>query len=59
MIVVFFYTTDLLEGSFIIVIVVNGFKYESYTSLTNAKVIINLKFICIVVIYNNSPDGII
>ena len=59
MIVVFFYTIDLLEGSFIILIVVNGFKYESYTSLTNVKVIINLKFMYIAVIYNNSPDGVI
>ena len=59
MIVAFFYMTDLFKGLFVILFILNGFQYESYTSFAEAKVMINPESMHIAVIFKNSPGEVI
>ena len=59
MIVVFFYSTDLFKGLFVILLIVNGFQYEICMSSAKAKVMINPESMHIAIISDNFRGEII
>lgn len=55
----FLYLFNLFKGSFIIVVSYDDFQYSSIISFIIVEIKVNLKFIQIVVISENSHNGII